>query len=172
MIGMPFKARSCFRRSAFMRRPKPAAAMIAPTFIGNSGGKFRERELAKKGTKFTKYLLSFLCLFVANSPLPEFRLVRYFRLGLPFRRTFRARFSVAVALLTLFTRWMMRYFRALLLIPAKDHLAGSCLQHARHGRLDGFSDHFARIVHHDHRTVVKVCDTLIEFFSFFQNEYF
>src|SRR2546425_10801749 len=33
MIGMPFKASSCLGRSAFMRRPKPAAAMIAPTFI-------------------------------------------------------------------------------------------------------------------------------------------
>ena len=33
MIGVPFKARSCFGRSAFIRRPKPAAAMIAPTFI-------------------------------------------------------------------------------------------------------------------------------------------
>src|SRR5215510_3582161 len=33
MIGIPFKASSCLGRSAFMRRPKPAAAMIAPTFI-------------------------------------------------------------------------------------------------------------------------------------------
>src|SRR6266571_1684382 len=33
MMGVPCKTRSCFGRSAFMRRPKPAAAIIAPTFI-------------------------------------------------------------------------------------------------------------------------------------------
>src|SRR5438034_4814952 len=32
-IGVPSKTRSCFGRFDLMRRPAPAAAMIAPTFI-------------------------------------------------------------------------------------------------------------------------------------------
>src|SRR5262252_5515763 len=33
-IGVPFKTSSCLGRSVFIRRPNPAAAIIAPTFMG------------------------------------------------------------------------------------------------------------------------------------------
>src|SRR5207249_12092628 len=68
MIGMPFKASSCLGRSAFMRRPKPAAAMIAPTFIKKREIRGQTGELpifcSSKNRKFTRLTPNF------NAKLP------------------------------------------------------------------------------------------------------
>src|SRR5579872_5341874 len=54
---------------------------------------------------------------------------------------------------------------------AEDHLAAGGLQNAGHGNVDGFRDHLLGIIDHHHGPVVKVGDTLIEFFSLFEDEH-
>ena len=78
---------------------------------------------------------------------------------------------MAVPFRTVFAWRMMRHFGAFFLVPAKDHLSRRRLQHAGDGRLDGLADHLARVVDDHHRTVVQISNTLIEFLSFFQDEY-
>src|SRR4051812_20647745 len=53
----------------------------------------------------------------------------------------------------------------MLLFPeaAEDHLTGSCLQHAGHGNVRSFPDQPASIIHHDHRSVIKIRHALIVF---------
>src|SRR5579859_3218561 len=53
----------------------------------------------------------------------------------------------------------------------EDHLAGGGLQNAGHGNVDGLRDHLLGVIDHHHRSVVKVGDTLIEFFSLFEDEH-
>src|SRR5438128_6870707 len=78
-----------------------------------------------------------------NFPPPP-NSVRNFRLRLPFRCALRTRIGMAVPLRAVLAWWMMRDFRALLLVPAKDHLSRRRLEHAGDRRFDSLADHLPR----------------------------
>ncbi len=68
-------------------------------------------------------------------------------------------------------RRMMRGFAAFFLVPSEDHFARRRLEDARDGRFDGLADHLTGIIDHDHRAVIEIGDTLIEFLALFQDEH-
>ena len=57
------------------------------------------------------------------------------------------------------------------LIPfAEDHFSGGGLEDGGDRDVDGLADHLARIVDHDHGSVIEVGDSLVVLFAFFQDE--
>src|ERR1700741_5622777 len=54
--------------------------------------------------------------------------------------------------------------------PAKDHLAGSGLQHTRHCNIGVLADQSACVINHHHRAVVEIGHALIVFLTFLQDE--
>jgi len=79
---------------------------------------------------------------------------------------------MAVSIRPFFPLRVVRDFATLFLVPAEDHLAGSCLEHAGHGRLNGLSDHLSGVVNNDHCAVIEVGYALIEFLALLQDEDF
>src|SRR5206468_9905415 len=116
MMGVPCKTRSCFGRSAFMRRPKPAAAIIAPTFIMT----IYQRKIGRGLHGLRGY---------SESSVRHFRLC----LSLGRGRALRPRLTF----LAFLTRHMVRNFAAFFLVPAENHFAGGGLQHAGDRRFNG-----------------------------------
>src|SRR5215467_3140107 len=95
-------------------------------------------------------------------------LMRYFGLRLPLGTRIRRR----AALRSFLADGVMRNFAPLLFVSAEDHLSSRGLKHTGYRRLDGFSDHLSGVIDNHHRAVIQVGNTLIEFFSLFQDKDF
>src|SRR5687767_10282374 len=55
--------------------------------------------------------------------------------------------------------------------PAEDHLTRGRLQNTGNRDVRGLADQPACVIDNNHRTVVEICDALVVFLSFLQNEY-
>src|SRR2546425_6813654 len=55
---------------------------------------------------------------------------------------------------------MVCNFAAFLFVPAKDHLAGSGLQHTRHRGFNRLANHLSRVIDNNHGPVVQIRDAL------------
>ena len=54
--------------------------------------------------------------------------------------------------------------------PAENHLTGGGLKDAGDGNVDSSRDHLLGVIHHHHRTVIQLSDSLVVLFAFLEND--